>query len=111
MAELKMAKLRLFTSRKVGDSWRLMELGSEAPISEQAIEFDAIIVPMLGFDNNLARLGYGSGYYDRLLAQQPRAKKIGVCFSSGKLDHLPLESHDVAMDQIVTENGLFAPSI
>jgi len=41
------------------------------------LRFDLIIVPCLGFDKNLHRLGLGAGFYDRFLAQQPKALKIG----------------------------------
>jgi 5-formyltetrahydrofolate cyclo-ligase len=71
-------------------------------------KFEAIIVPMLGFDpKTLHRVGYGGGYYDKFLAGQPTARKIGVCFELGKLDQLPVEAHDVALDLIVTESGVY----
>lgn len=65
--------------------------------------FDVIVVPMLGFDQGLQRVGYGGGYYDRFLAQQPQAQKIGVCFEIGRLQKLPVEPHDIALDIVVTE--------
>ncbi len=67
-------------------------------------QFDVIIVPMLGFDpKTMHRIGYGGGFYDKFLATQPHAKKIGVCFDLGKVDHIETEAHDVPLDLIITE--------
>jgi len=65
------------------------------------LKFDLIIVPMLGF-SGLHRLGFGGGFYDKFLATQPQAKKIGVCFRDFELNNLPVESHDVELDKIIT---------
>jgi 5-formyltetrahydrofolate cyclo-ligase len=67
-------------------------------------KFDLIIVPVLAFDSSNNRLGWGGGFYDRFLAQQPRAKKIGVCYQNGFVKGgLPQEPHDISLDQIITE--------
>jgi 5-formyltetrahydrofolate cyclo-ligase len=67
-------------------------------------KFDLIIVPVLAFDSSNNRLGWGGGFYDRFLAQQPRAKKIGVCYQNGFVKgDLPQEPHDISLDQIITE--------
>ena len=90
----------IYTSRKIDSKWHIMSAsgGSEIPDN-----FDVIIVPMLGFDERLHRIGYGGGYYDRFLAEQPKAIKIGVCYESGFIRDLPTEDHDIPMDIIVTE--------
>lgn len=69
--------------------------------------YDVIIVPMLGFDQALHRLGYGGGYYDRLLAAHPQAQKIGLCYQSGLVQALPHDSHDMALDIVVTEDRVY----
>jgi 5-formyltetrahydrofolate cyclo-ligase len=67
-------------------------------------KFDLIIVPTLGFDEENFRLGWGGGYYDKFLATQPQAQKIGLCFQSGFIkEGLPHELHDVPLDAIITE--------
>jgi 5-formyltetrahydrofolate cyclo-ligase len=67
-------------------------------------EFDLIIVPTLGFDEENFRLGWGGGYYDKFLATQPQAQKIGLCFQSGFIkEGFPHEIHDIPLDEIVTE--------
>jgi 5-formyltetrahydrofolate cyclo-ligase len=70
-------------------------------------QFDLIIVPCLGFDKNLHRLGLGAGFYDRFLADQTNALKIGLCFAAGFVkSSLPRELHDIALDKIITEEGI-----
>jgi len=90
----------LFTSRKLAGEWKQVPFRGGTPVPEQ---FDVIIVPMLGFDSTLHRIGYGAGYYDKFLATQPRAKKVGVCFEIGKVDELPAEPHDIPLNLIITE--------
>jgi 5-formyltetrahydrofolate cyclo-ligase len=71
------------------------------------LKFDIIIVPMLGFDEQLNRLGYGGGFYDRFLANQLQARKIGVCFDACLVNKVPFEPHDITMDLIVTETKTY----
>ena len=95
--------IKLFTPRLIGKIWELIAVrGGETPT-----EFDVVIVPMLGFDEKLNRIGYGGGYYDKFLATQPNAKKIGVCYESGKADSIPTEPHDVPLSTIVTEQRTY----
>ena len=91
--------IQLATTRQIGDKWEMISLKSTPPPEK----FDVIIVPMLGFDEQLHRIGYGGGYYDKFLSTQPQAKKIGVCFEQGKIQNIPAESHDIPMHEIITE--------
>jgi 5-formyltetrahydrofolate cyclo-ligase len=65
-------------------------------------DWDLTIVPMLAFDRRGYRLGYGKGYYDRLLGAT-RMPTIGVAFAAQEVDALPVEPYDVPLDCIVTE--------
>lgn len=65
-------------------------------------QVDLIIVPVLGFDKNNNRLGMGGGWYDRFLSRQTHAKTIGLAYKEALVDNLPVESHDVALDEIMT---------
>lgn len=68
---------------------------------------DVILMPLLGFDKNGTRLGYGGGYYDRTLAALPkRPRLIGFAFALQEMDLIPREAHDVPLDAIVTERGV-----
>lgn len=93
----------LFTSRKLADSWHIVSVIDD--MAHDQPDLDVIIVPMLGFDKKLHRIGYGGGYYDRLLAQYPKALKIGVCYEQGRLEQVPAEPHDIPMNVIVTEKS------
>lgn len=67
-------------------------------------KFDLIIVPCLAFDKANHRLGWGGGWYDRFLAQQPQALKIGLGFANGLVSAgIPAEPHDVPLDKIISE--------
>jgi 5-formyltetrahydrofolate cyclo-ligase len=69
---------------------------------------DVLLVPMLAFDGQGYRLGYGGGFYDRTLAEL-RARKpvvaVGVAFSGQEVAHVPREAHDEPLDWILTETG------
>lgn len=65
-------------------------------------DIDVIIVPLLGFDLNRNRLGYGGGYYDRYLSDY-EGLKIGVAFDIQQLDHIETNKNDVPLDIIITE--------
>lgn len=99
-------KLQMVAPRLIEGAWQMIGThGGELP--EQ---FDVIIVPMLGFDpKTLHRIGYGGGFYDKFLASQPQAKKVGVCFELGQVDHIEAESHDVSLDLIITESANIVP--
>jgi len=61
---------------------------------------ELIIVPGLAFDRQGHRLGRGKGYYDRFLSRQ-KGYKIGVCFHYQIFPSLPVEVHDVAVDEVI----------
>lgn len=76
----------------------------------EEVEPDVILSPMIAFNSDKIRLGYGSGYYDRTLAILRKKKQIvtiGVGFKSQFSDEIPIEEHDEALDAIVTEEGRF----
>ena len=77
-----------------------------APIGNHYTHFiDAVVVPGLGFNETKHRLGYGGGYYDRYLKEY-QGQKIG-CFYQGLLSSFVPEKHDVPLDIIITEEGVF----
>ena len=70
-------------------------------------EIDLVIVPGVVFDKNLNRIGFGKGYYDRILAKlKASAKKIAVAHDFQLLDLIPTEEHDIKMDILVTEKRI-----
>lgn len=87
--------------------WPHIEITNPSTDKDQPLparKFDLIIVPILGFDSHNHRLGLGGGYYDRFLATQPQAKKVGIAYEfSFTAEGLPHEPHDIPMDTIITE--------
>ncbi len=65
--------------------------------------YDVIMVPLYGFNSAKYRLGHGNGWYDTFLATQPNAIKVGVGFEINLVD-FEVNSYDIAMDIIITEN-------
>lgn len=61
---------------------------------------DLIVVPGLAFDTENYRLGYGGGYYDNFLMNQPNSMKIGIFYPFQQVEMVPKEPHDVKLDQI-----------
>ena len=69
---------------------------------------DVVLVPCVGFTSTGFRLGYGSGYFDRWLAQHPQVTALGVAWAFGELADAALEpqAHDRPLTLIVTERGV-----
>src|SRR5215470_877131 len=70
---------------------------------------DVLLVPLLAFDRNGNRLGYGAGYYDMTIAAL-RAKKrvvaIGIAFAAQEVDLVPTTPRDVRLDLVLTEREI-----
>jgi 5-formyltetrahydrofolate cyclo-ligase len=67
---------------------------------------DLVLVPGLAFSKDRRRLGRGGGFFDRMLGGRgANAFKLGVCFSFQIVDSIPTDTHDVAMDAVVTESA------
>jgi 5-formyltetrahydrofolate cyclo-ligase len=80
--------------------------GIPEPKKTRVIHPDVILIPMVAFDKKLNRLGYGGGYYDRLINKLIKKKKflkIGLAFSKQLINNLPVSKYDRKMDYIVTE--------
>lgn len=82
--------------------------GIHIPARGEALRPDAILMPLNGFDEAGYRLGYGGGYFDRSLASaEPRPRAIGVGFELARVASIRPQAHDLPMDAIVTEAGVF----
>lgn len=81
------------------------------PASPQlsAEQVDLLLVPCIACDRRGYRLGYGGGFYDRLLSSPPWQGKpaIGIVFEFACLPELPIDSWDQRLQAICTESGLF----
>ena len=71
----------------------------------QPEELDLVMVPGTAFDPRGGRMGQGKGYYDRLLARaRPDAPLVALAFDCQIFDEIPVASHDVFMDLVLTES-------
>ena len=76
--------------------------GARTPVPVDQV--DAFVVPGIAFDASGNRLGWGAGYYDRLLAdRRPEAPVIALAYECQIVRAIPPEGHDIAVSVIVTE--------
>jgi 5-formyltetrahydrofolate cyclo-ligase len=66
-------------------------------------EFDLILVPCVGFDNQKIRLGMGGGFYDRYLPRCTKALKLGIAFSLQRVEEAFSDPWDIVLDDVITE--------
>lgn len=87
------------------NGWGIQEPSQGIPTETEKIDF--VLVPLLVFDKQGYRIGYGKGYYDEFLSRcKPSTKKVGISLFP-PLDSIPTEAHDVRMDRCVTPQGVF----
>lgn len=80
------------------------------PVDTPAVTPGVLFAPVVGFEAAGFRLGYGGGYFDRTLASiTPKPIAIAVGFELQRLDTTYPQPHDVVMDFMVTEAGIFIP--
>ena len=77
------------------------------PAAGKAVKPDVLIVPLLAFDAERHRLGYGAGFYDRTIKGLRSVLTIGLAYEDQLCDKLPSEAHDVRMDMIVTDKKVY----
>lgn len=86
--------------------------GAEVPDTDEEMVPSVLIVPLLAFDRDGFRLGYGGGFYDRTLeglrARGP-VTAIGFAFAAQEIEEVPIEPTDQPLDLIVTEEEVIVP--
>jgi 5,10-methenyltetrahydrofolate synthetase len=69
-------------------------------------QIDLAIIPGVCFDSRLNRMGYGGGFYDRLIPDIPlKVKKIALCFDLQIIKEVPVSGYDIKIDRIITESA------
>ena len=83
--------------------------GIPEPDTSNRVYPDILFVPIVAFDKELNRLGYGGGFYDRYIQKISKIKKVikvGLAFSFQKLKTIPVNKHDKKLDIIITEKEI-----
>jgi len=81
------------------------KFGIPEPISEMVKFPDVLLVPLVAFDKNFNRIGYGGGFYDRYIKKIRKRKKvltIGFAYSFQKVKKIPIDNYDIKLDFIIT---------
>lgn len=73
----------------------------EPPADALLLKPDLFLTPVLAFDAEGYRLGYGKAYYDRTFAAFPDARRVGIAFGLQKVDHVPREPHDLPLHAVL----------
>ena len=82
--------------------------GIPKPKGTEAFHPELLLVPCVGFGPRGTRLGYGGGFYDRTLAAlKPRPFTVGIGYGHGYVPWLEAEPHDMPLDAMITEDGVF----
>ena len=99
-----------FFEHSISDPFIINKYGISEPSSSKKVNPDIIFIPLVAFDRNLNRLGYGGGFYDRYLEKIRKIKKtvnIGLAFSHQRVKKIPISKFDKKLDYIITEKEIF----
>ena len=94
----------------VKDPLSINKYGIPEPVSSKNEYPDILLVPVVAYDKNLNRIGYGGGFYDRYLSKINKRKKtikIGLAYSFQEVKKISMNKYDVKLDFIVTEKGFY----
>ena len=95
-----------FFQWSIKEPFSINKYGIPEPISNKIIHPNILLVPLVAFDKDLNRIGYGGGFYDRYIKKIKKNKKIitiGLAFSFQKVKKVPINKYDFKLDYIVTE--------
>ena len=87
------------------DPLQINKYGIPEPASGKKIVPNILLVPLVAFDKNCNRIGYGGGFYDRYIKKIKKIKKIitiGLAYSFQRINQIPADKYDVKLDFIVT---------
>lgn len=106
VVEIKNAPLTFYAWRP-GDKMKRGFWNIPVPAKQEPLKPDILIAPLVGWDKEKFRLGYGGGYFDRTLATfEGKRFVIGVGLSETKLDTIFPQPYDQELDMIITERGI-----
>jgi 5-formyltetrahydrofolate cyclo-ligase len=79
----------------------------EPALKTNVNKLDVAVLPAVAFDKKCNRLGFGAGYYDKLMNAITVATSIGLAYEFQIVDELPSETHDIPVDFVITERNLY----
>ena len=85
------------------------QFGAKVPVSKNFFDPELLIVPLVAFDRQGGRLGYGGGFYDRTLEKLKMKKPVlavGFAYSCQEIEQVPLEMTDQSLDFVITEKAV-----
>ena len=94
-----------FFQWSTNDPLAINKFGIPEPISKMVKYPDILLVPLVAFDKNYNRIGYGGGFYDRYIKKVRKRKKvltIGFAYSFQKVKKIPTNNYDIGLDFIIT---------
>lgn len=105
--QLELFKIRGFEDGLTRGAMGILEPSPEKSTSVLPAKIDLAVVPGVAFDLRGYRLGYGGGYFDRLLPRFERqTMTVGLAFEVQLVGSLPVSSHDVPVKKIITEKRI-----
>ncbi|MDI6745295.1 MAG: 5-formyltetrahydrofolate cyclo-ligase [Thermodesulfovibrionales bacterium] len=104
-------KLKLYEIKNMNELVQCYMGILEPSVSEERLtaldDIDLIFIPGAAFDVSGSRLGYGSGFYDKLLSEiKDKIPVIAPAYEEQIVDNIPSEPHDIKVDKIVTETRI-----
>ena len=87
------------------------KFGIPEPQKIEKVIPDILLIPLVSFDNNLFRIGYGGGFYDRYIDNFSKIKKIlniGIAHSCQRVGKIPFDKYDKKLDMIITEKYIIS---
>lgn len=78
--------------------------GIPEPIADEPVAEDPsalVLMPGLAFTKNGDRMGYGGGFYDRFLAEEPNHPTLALCYDFQMVENLPTEEYDIPVDLVL----------
>lgn len=100
--------VRDFYTQTVAGVWGIREPDPRVCAAVEPRDLDFVLVPGVAFDRRGGRIGYGKGYYDRLLEECRNGggnpHRVAGAFETQLVDHVPMEHHDVPIEIVATES-------
>ena len=92
----------------INDPLEINRYGIPEPITNKTVYPDILLVPLVAYDRDRNRIGYGGGFYDRYIKKIKKVKKvltIGAAFSYQEVKKIPIKKNDIKLDFIISEKN------